>query len=840
MNRILPAITLLFFALAIIPQAGAAAAPLVAPTGLAATATSGSEIALSWEANNSPAPKAYSIIRSLSPTSDYVEIAQVRRNVRAYLDMGLAFSTTYYYKIQALATGNKTPSPYSGVAGATTMAGAGDNTPPTVPQNVTAHATTCVTTKVDWSPSSDTEAGVAGYRVFRDGQRIGTTAFNYYHDLNAEGSTSYSYQVEAFDANANVSNRSDRATATTLPCPDLTPPTEPGWISAQEVNCTDVSVSWGTSTDSGSGVAAYQVYLFGYTVALLDSNQTSFLDSHSYYEGFTLSYTVASIDAHGNHSTLAGPASVTLPTCGSSGGNQAPVADAGPDQTSDPGDMVYVNGGGSVDPDGSIDSYQWDFGDGSTGTGRFTGHPYDVAGKYTITLTVTDNEGATDTDTAILDVLAPAGVHDWSTDLGGPGASDSASATAITSDWNGDMAVAGTLSGSVDLGGGTLANNGLQDAFLVMYSSAGSHLWSRSMGSNGNDQGKDVAMDSSGNVFITGIFGATMNAGGDALTSNGLEDVFVAKYSPSGDHLWSWSHGGSGSDLVHSMAVDADGNVIITGTFIGSVNLGGQTLDGAGSTDIFLAKYSSTGTHLWSRALGGPDFDFAADLATDNSGNIILVGNFRSRASFGGQEITSNGRKDAFIASFTSNGQHRWSRGFGGVSEDTADTVTVDVDGSILAAGNFVGAVNFGGNTLPDTGGAADLFLALYTSSGGHLWSTSFGGGGDFGATAGDLALDGNGNFALTGSVVESISFGGEPLFGGGSVDIFIATYNSAGEHLWSRRFGAGFDDYGKGVTCDPDGNTLVTGTFYNSVDFGGGTLESPGGVDTFIVKFRP
>ena len=94
MNRILPAVTLFLLALAIIPQAGAAAAPLVAPTGLAATAVSGSEIALSWEDNNSPAPKSFSIVRSQSPTSGFVEIAQTGGNVRSYLDTGLAFSTT--------------------------------------------------------------------------------------------------------------------------------------------------------------------------------------------------------------------------------------------------------------------------------------------------------------------------------------------------------------------------------------------------------------------------------------------------------------------------------------------------------------------------------------------------------------------------------------------------------------------------------------------------------------------------------------------------------------------------------------------------------------------------
>ena len=88
-------------------------------------------------------------------------------------------------------------------------------------------------------------------------------------------------------------------------------------------------------------------------------------------------------------------------------GNQPPVADAGADQTALVGETVSFDGSGSSDPDGTIMSYDWDFGDGTTGNGMTTTHPYSTAGIYTVTLTVTDNEGATGTDTASVIVTAP-------------------------------------------------------------------------------------------------------------------------------------------------------------------------------------------------------------------------------------------------------------------------------------------------------------------------------------------------------------------------------------------------------------------------------------------------
>jgi hypothetical protein len=126
------------------------------------------------------------------------------------------------------------------------------------------------------------------------------------------------------------------------------------------------------------------------------------------------------------------------------------------------------------------------------------------------------------------------------------------------------------------------------------------HLWSRGFGSTSFDQSLGVAVDASGNVVVTGVFRDTVDFGGGPLTSAGIGDVFVAKYSASdGSHLWSRGFGSTSSAAGLGVAVDANGDVVVTGVFSDTVDFGGGPLTSAGIGDVFVAKYSaSDGTNL--------------------------------------------------------------------------------------------------------------------------------------------------------------------------------------------------------------------------------------------------
>src|SRR5262249_12548524 len=158
-----------------------------------------------------------------------------------------------------------------------------------------------------------------------------------------------------------------------------------------------------------------------------------------------------------------------------------------------------------------------------------------------------------------------------------------------------------------------------------------------------DDYGTGVAIDASDNVYVTGRFSGTVNFGGGDLVSAGSFDVGLAKFSSTGAHQWSRRMGGTNWDEASSLAVDAAGNVCVAGDFAGTADFGGGPLVSAGSFDGFLAKYSTAGTFLWANRVGGTSADMPTAVGVDSGGNPTLVGYFAGTANFGGANLTSAG-----------------------------------------------------------------------------------------------------------------------------------------------------------------------------------------------------
>jgi hypothetical protein len=103
------------------------------------------------------------------------------------------------------------------------------------------------------------------------------------------------------------------------------------------------------------------------------------------------------------------------------------------------------------------------------------------------------------------------------------------------------------------------------------------------------------------------------------------------------------------------------------------------------------------------------------------------------------------------------------------------------------------------------------------------------------------VAVDANGDVVVTGVFFDTVDFGGGPLTSAGNGDIFVAKYSASdGSHLWSRRFGGTSFEEGSGVAVDANGDVVVTGRFHGTVDFGGGPLTSAGIADIFLLRLRP
>jgi hypothetical protein len=212
--------------------------------------------------------------------------------------------------------------------------------------------------------------------------------------------------------------------------------------------------------------------------------------------------------------------------------------------------------------------------------------------------------------------------------------------------------VTGDFGGTVDFGGGPLTSAGAGDIFVAMFSGVnGAHLWSQRFGGITGDAGRGIAADGTGNVLVTGYFLGTVDFGGGALTSAGIDDIFVAKFSGvDGAHLWSQRFGGTSTDVGTGLAADGSGNVLVTGFFSGTVDFGGGPLTTAGGNDIFVAKLSGVdGAHLWSQRFGSTGADVGLGLAADGSGNVLVTGFFQGTVDFGGDVLTSAGGDDIFV-----------------------------------------------------------------------------------------------------------------------------------------------------------------------------------------------
>jgi uncharacterized protein (AIM24 family) len=408
-------------------------------------------------------------------------------------------------------------------------------------------------------------------------------------------------------------------------------------------------------------------------------------------------------------------------------------------------------------------------------------------------------------------------------------------------DGSGSTAVAGRFSGNANIGGTMLTSAGGNDIFVAKYAADGTLLWARRYGGTGDDNAYALAVDGSGGVVIAGYFAATVDFGGGPLTSSGGEDVFVVKLSASGAHLWSRRYGSANDDEARGVVTDGSGNVVVTGSFTNTVDFGGGALTSLGSTDIFVAKYAAnSGAHLWSKRLGGTDFDAGHGVAVDSGGNVLLAGEFYQTADFGGGPLTSAGVGDVFVAKYKSDGSYVWARRAGDVASDVAQSVAVDGSDNVLLTGSFNGSADFGGGPLTSAGGD-DIFLASYSPAGAPRWSKRFG------STSTDdgyrVATDGSGNVLLSGSFHGQVDFGGGLQNATALLDAFVAKYNPSGTFQWVKHFGGtGSMDINSafGVSADCAGNVIAGGYFTGTVDFGDGARTAMGILDGFLIKRGP
>ncbi len=351
------------------------------------------------------------------------------------------------------------------------------------------------------------------------------------------------------------------------------------------------------------------------------------------------------------------------------------------------------------------------------------------------------------------------------------------------------------------------------------------------LGGGVNDYGWGIAVDNSGNTYVTGFTNSTDFPTGQAFqgTNAGNEDAFVSKLAPGGTALvYSTYLGGTGVDRGLGIAVDGSGNAYVTGRCDSSDFPTVQPINGTlgGSRDAFVSKLAPSGTALtYSTYLGGGAVEQGKGIALDGSGNAYVTGYTESTDFPTVQPIngTLGGSRDAFVSKLAPSGTAlTYSTYLGGGNKDRGARIAVDVSGNAYVTGR-TNSIDFP-TAQPFQGALSsnyDVFVSKLAPSGTALtYSTYLGGAGDDQSKG--LALDGSGNAYVTG-ISNSTDFPTGQAFQGtnaGDYDAFVSKLASSGTALiYSTYLGGTGTDEGNGIALDPSGKAYVAGKS-NSTNF--------------------
>ena len=268
---------------------------------------------------------------------------------------------------------------------------------------------------------------------------------------------------------------------------------------------------------------------------------------------------------------------------------------------------------------------------------------------------------------AFLSKFDPNGAFLWAKSWGGTLYDDG---PRVVLDSAGNVYISGMFQsqpGDFDPGSGVDLHsaNGSIDVFLSKFDTNGNFLWARTWGGTGDDCGEALAVDGSGNVYVTGYFSATVDfdpgSGVDTRVSSGDRDAFLSKLDTNGTYLWAKTWGGTGDDRAESIYLDGAGSLYLTGMYSGSIDFNpGSGVDfhtSNGATDVFLSKLDTSGTYLWARTWGGSGDDAGIGMSGHSLDRVYVTGWYSASADFspwsGGEMHTSGGSRDAFLSIFT-------------------------------------------------------------------------------------------------------------------------------------------------------------------------------------------
>ena len=375
--------------------------------------------------------------------------------------------------------------------------------------------------------------------------------------------------------------------------------------------------------------------------------------------------------------------------------------------------------------------------------------------------------------------------------------------------------------------------------------------------------GSSVAVTADDTVLVTGYFTGTTyfptgpNADDSiALTSSGIYDVFVAAVNADDSYFaWAQRAGGTGNDRGQSVAVAADGTVLVTGYLNGTASFptgpsSSITLTVGGGNGAFVAAVNADDSYFaWAQGVGGSGIDVANSVAVTADDTVLVTGYFSGTASFptgpsSAITLTASGSLDVFVATLSSDDSYfAWAQRAGDAGSAVATSVAVTADDTVLVTGYFSGTASFptgpsSAITLTASGSADDVFVAAVNADDSYFaWAQRAGGtGADRGQS---VAVTTDDTVLVTGYFNGTASFPTGPssaitLTGSGGMDAFVAAVNADDTYFaWAQMAGGTGADRGQSVAVTADDTVLVTGQI-------GGTASFPTGPTTSISLVSP
>lgn len=460
----------------------------------------------------------------------------------------------------------------------------------------------------------------------------------------------------------------------------------------------------------------------------------------------------------------------------------------------------------------------------------------------------------------------------WANGFGGSGYDDSKS---IAVDVQGNVYTTGSFQNIVDFDPSantfTLSAVGQFDIFITKFNSSGNFVWAKSIGcSGGKSQGNGITVDASGNVYTTGYFSYTADfdpgVGTYTLSApyvafNSPTNIFVLKLDASGNFVWANNIGTSSFDEGNAITLDANSNVIVTGSFVGvtdfnpngtAVNLG---MFGAGS-DVFVLKLDAAGNFIWAKSFGSipngsAGADFGKSITTDASGNIFTTGFCDVGADLDPSSATYTiANRGAFISKLDASGTFVMGLNLGGSTYDNsqANGIKVDASGNIYTTGFFNNVIDLDPSaasyTFQSIGSTADMFLSKLDATGSFVWGKHFySNNSSTSDKATGIDLDAAGNVYVTGFTYGNFNM--QPSTGliinGLNDESVILKLDANGTLQGFTHIGTSTGLQSNAIVMDAMGNAHITGNFVYTQDVnpdaGITNLTSKGFIDAFVLK---